>query len=392
MKITWFRHHHENRNDLLRFGLMRLHKAGEIQYRELPFSLIANYGFSKAIAQQKDPRHISFLLVEKGNIKQRCLVDSEDSFALITPLIAEVDLVFCSGYNADFFEHKTFVQHYSWQTESDLAWYRETLEKKIKSFGSHFHKVRRFVPIGPNQAGVTLSKPLHQKLKNITNRFRVFSRLGNDFADVLYAFEKRENYINSLRNRPLTYDVVLHDSLWGWPQHRINLHRQLKDLANKGHQIHSVLNWTNPVLEDGSLNMNLNQADFPLTTAPFTQPYEEMLAGSRLAVFATGFHWGWRNIMMLALKAGVPVLTDRLLTEPYFDMCEFKIFQQEDNKWQGIEAVLKSITAEQWCLYKKHNQVVYDKYMSPEAVARYFITTTMEIKSAPPKLALNQTI
>jgi hypothetical protein len=98
-----------------------------------------------------------------------------------------------------------------------------------------------------------------------------------------------------------------------------------------------------------------------------------MLSQSRLAVFACGFHWGWRNIMMLALNAGIPVLTDRLLTEPYFDMTEFTIFQQESNTWETVEPMLASIDEEQWMSYRLQNQSVYDKYMAPESVAAYFL-------------------
>ena len=79
--------------------------------------------------------------------------------------------------------------------------------------------------------------------------------------------------------------------------------------------------------------------------------------------------------MMLALQAGIPVLTDRLLTEPYFDMNEFKIFQQEDHEWASVASTLKAIDSAQWHEWKLHNQKVYDQYMLPEAVARYFINS-----------------
>lgn len=373
MKITWFRHHHENRNDLLRFGFMRLHYAGELQYKEVPFADACQADFGKAIMEYPDHRHLSFILVESGNRKIRCLVDNEDSFALITPLVAEVDVCFCAGYNADFFEKKQFVEAYPWQNEADLAGYRQLIEEKVASFGDQFHKIKRFIPIGPNQGTPSPVAPWKQKLKNVQHRIGRLSGRGDDFSGVYESFERRQAYINSLRQETLAYDVVLNDSLWGWPQHRVNLHHRLYELSEKNYRIHSVLNWNPPVAIDGSDKNPLPADGFPMKTAPFSKPYEQMLAQSKLAVFACGFHWGWRNIMMLALQVGIPVLTDRLLTEPYFDMNEFKLFQQEDHQWVSVEKTLESFSAEQWLQWKEHNQKVYDRYMAPEAVAQYFI-------------------
>ncbi|RYZ30313.1 MAG: hypothetical protein EOO10_03220 [Chitinophagaceae bacterium] len=375
MKITWFRHHHENRNDLLRFGFMRLHYADQLHYKEVPFADAAKAAFSKKIMDYPDHRHLSFILVEWGRSKVRCLVDNEDSFALITPLVAEVDVCFCAGYNADFFEKKQFVDAYSWQTENDLQGYRQLIEEKIDSFGDHFHKIRRFIPIGPNLGAAAPRSRWKQKVANLVHRVNSVMGKGDDFQNMYEAFEKRQAYLNALRHEKMAYDVVLHDSLWGWPRHRVNLHKRLQTLSQKNYRIHSILNWNAPVGIDGSDLQPFAATEFPIKTNPIDQPYELMLAQSRLAVFATGFHWGWRNIMMLALQAGIPVLTDRLLTEPYFDMNEFKVFQQEDHTWGSVEALLSTISEAKWEEWKEHNQTVYDLYMSPEAVANYFITT-----------------
>jgi hypothetical protein len=374
-KITWFRHGHENRNDLLRFGLMRLHYQEAINYTELPFEEMKRFGFSKAIWEKKDPRHISFLQVQSGKNKVRCMIDTEDSFALISPLITEVDVCFCSGYNSDFFEKRQFVKAYSWQTDTDVEVYRGMIEKKISSFGQHFGKIKKFVPIAPNQGTAIPVSPLKQKYKNAAYRLNRFLGKGNDFSDVYRGFEIRERYLKDLRKNDLKYDVVLNDSLWGWPQHRINLHRKLQELSHKRYRIHSILNYVPPVESSDAGYKNIRAENFPLQTLPINEPYETMVAKSRLAVYACGFHWGWRNIMMLALQAGIPVLTDRLLTEPYFDMNEFSIIQQESHNWDTIEATLNKIDDTEWHRQKVHNQLVYDKYMSPESVARYFIRT-----------------
>lgn len=373
MKITWFRHNHENRNDLLRFGFMRLHYGGGLHYVEKPFPDAEHAGFSKAILDYPDPRHLSFILVENGKQKIRCLVDNEDSFALISPLISEVDVCFCAGYNSDFFEKKQFVKPYSWQNETDIQWYRNTIEKKINTLGSHFNKIKRFVPITTNM-GYTIKHPAwKQKFNNIHHRLNLLTGRPASFADDYKGFEIRDQMLKDLRRHQLEYDIVLNDTLWGWPQHRMNLHYQLQKLSNKGYRIHSALNWATPSDIDGGSKKNLDSTKFPIVTSKIQDKYEIMLAKSRLAVFACGFHWGWRSVMMLALSTGIPVLTDRLLTEPYFDMTEFKIFQQESNSWESIEQTLKTIDENEWEKVKKHNQEVYDAYMSPEAVAGYFL-------------------
>lgn len=372
-QVIWFRHFHENRNDLLRFGLIRLCLSGVIRYEEQPFAAIGQYGFSEKIAKLDNPRHVSFLLVRYGNRSIRCLLDSEDSFALLSPFISEVDVCFCSGYNADFLEKKQFVQPYSWQNAADLSWYEKILEEKIKTLGVHFHKVKRFVPIAPNQGTAIPVPAWKQKISNAVHRLRVSAGKGIDYMPVYRGFEIRENYLKSLRNSTLQYDVVLNDSLWGWPAHRINLHTKLGELDQKGYQIHSVLNWTEPSGCDGGHSKAISSENFPIKTRSIANSYELMLSQSRLAVFACGFHWGWRNIMMLALQCGIPVLTDRLLTEAYFDLKEFVIFEQEDHQWHTVEPQLQRIGQEQWEAYKQHNQRVYDKYMAPEAVAQYFI-------------------
>src|SRR4051812_16371124 len=109
-KVTWFRHYHENRNDLLRFGLMRLHFNHEITYEERPFHEMEKYGFSKTALNYPDTRHLSFILISKKSSRTKCIIDNEDSFALVSPLIKEVDFYFCAGYNSDFFENKRFVK------------------------------------------------------------------------------------------------------------------------------------------------------------------------------------------------------------------------------------------------------------------------------------------
>ena len=135
-KVTWFRHPHDGRNELLRFGLMRLHYEGALTYMELPFCEASKYGFSRVITTYPDIRHLSFLLIRINTTTIRCMVDNEDSFALVSPLIKEVDVCFCGGYNSDFFEKKQFVKPYNWQSEQDTSWRSFLQTKEVHSDNS----------------------------------------------------------------------------------------------------------------------------------------------------------------------------------------------------------------------------------------------------------------
>ena len=377
--IYWFRHAHEHRNNLLRFGLMRLKKAGKIDYTERPLKDCISFGFSPGIIDHPYLWHKSFILVQSPRKTIRCIVGNEDSFVFVSDLIKEVDMYFCAGYNSDLFERKKFVKAYCWQDETDLKWYRENLRRKINDLGSEFYKVKKFIPIAPNLTSpVVQQKYLKQKITNLEHKVRGLIGAGSNYQQDFLAFEKRYSELLSFRDSKLRYDIILNDSLWGWPQHRTNLHLKLKELANKGREIHSILKWSDPVIYDGSIERTSDKNIFPLISKELTSPYEAMISQSRMAVFACGFHWGWRSIMMFSLMAGVPVVTDRLLTEPYFDMNEFKMWQIEDHKWNNLEEYLFNIDESSWGKLKTHNQQVYDKYLSPEAVGNYFVNTVLQ--------------
>jgi hypothetical protein len=168
---------------------------------------------------------------------------------------------------------------------------------------------------------------------------------------------------------------VLLDTLWGWPRHRLALHRRLQSIS--GHyRVHSRLNWSEPVPYDGSAENPLNPADFPVATEPIDD-YESMLAASRVAVLATGFHWGWRAIMAFALMVGLPVYMDRPLFEPWFSLDDFVMFWNTDGAWNDLEQHLDATTEPRWNEIRLHNQSQYDRAMDPERVANYVLMTAL---------------
>jgi hypothetical protein len=375
MEIIWFKNNHEQRNDLLRFGFMRLHHRGDVNYCEYPQQLCTLFGFSEDVAGHEH-RHTSLILIRDGVRQVRCLVDSEDSFFYMSSLIAEVDCYLCAGYNSEFFEKKRFLKPYLWQTEPEIAFYQERARELILRWGAYFGCVRKFIPIAPSMWSIKPIPPLKQKYRNI--RSRLHSKLSRTlfWQSAFREYEFRYSELLELRSRPLLYDVVLLDTLWGWPRHRLDLHQKLKSISNR-YRIHSRLNWSDPVRQDGSEIDPLDPTEFPLETNA-VEDYETMLASSRLAVLATGLHWGWRSIMSLALMIGLPVYMDRAILEPWFSLNAFTILWNDDGDWSGLEKHLALVTESEWKRIKKHNQAEYDAVMKPERVAEYVITTALK--------------
>lgn len=369
--ICWYRHHHENRNDLLRYGLMQLAVKGAIRYIEKDLSVAKAAGFTEAV-YNAEHRHLSFLTANSGRGTKKIMVDSEDSFIQLSPLVTEADIYFIAGYNSDLFKHKKIPLTYSWQTENDVAWYQEKITSLINSLGNEFYKIKPFVPVGPNLGFDARQKALQTRVDNLWYRVNKLVTGNNYWLPDFKKFSKRYTQLLTLRDSSLKYDVVLKDTLWGWPNHRIKLHAQLAALASK-FDIRAGLNWHQPTFEDGGNNLELNQTQFPMTCGGPIGDYEKMLSESKIGVFATGFHWGWRNIMTLTFLTGIPVLMDEPILEPYFDIDEFKIYYNHTGNWDTIAARLDEINKENWTSIKAHNQLVYDKYLSPAAVAGYFI-------------------
>jgi len=376
VKVHWFRDKPEERNDWLRFGLMELAQKKEISYYEWDLKKMTKYGFSKEILSNHSLRHLSFLVVEEGTRKVKCIIDNEDSFVLFSDLIVYTDVYFCAGYNSDVFERKSTPKFYKWQTETDVKWYVDLLSKKIPLFESHFHKVRKFIPIGPNLwKEIPISKLKRFYLNNL-HRIRKALRLSNQSQTVYEGFRSRYSDLLKLRNEKLRFDITLSDTSWGWPKHRIKLHQELRELSKKGFKINSVLKLTEPSVCDDSVSENFDQKNFPMKIGEIID-YEKMLASSRLGVFTCGFHWGWRNILTLSLFIGIPVVTDRLLTEAYFDLNTFKLWEIEDESWDLLNETLVKITPEDWKNIKTINQTTFEHWLNPETVANYFIKTSL---------------
>jgi hypothetical protein len=373
-EVVWFRNDHEDRNYLLRFGLMKLHLRGEVIYFEQQLTDIPKFGLHGYLQHHRH-MHTSVLLIKSADRKIVCLVDSQDSFFFITDLIKYVDVYFCSGYNTDFFDRRIFNPPYAWQTNTQVVWYHKKAAELIAKYGDFFWKVRKFIPIGPS---LDHSDGRHvgfisRKLEGLRWRsYQAFYK-SLDWSEAYHTFERRYEYLLKLRSSPLRYDIVLSDTLWGWPRHRLALHQKLLELSTD-HKIHSQLKWADSVEEDGSMLAPLNRNMFPIQRNTIDH-YEQMLAQSRIAVHATGFHYGWRAITMLALLFGLPIYMDKPILEPWFAFDNFQLTFNETGDWSSLPSLLQNTTLEVWNQTKAFNQQYYDRVMAPERVARYFLQT-----------------
>lgn len=116
---------------------------------------------------------------------------------------------------------------------------------------------------------------------------------------------------------------------------------------------------------------------FPIETSTIAD-YEKMLASSRLGVFATGFHFGWRNIVTLAMMVGLPIYCDHFLITHRQNYEGYTLFKNEPGDWRIIEELLLTYRdADRLLETKRSNQRFFDRHLSPEVVAGNLIADTL---------------
>ncbi len=375
--ITWYRHGYENRNDWVRYGLMLLHGDRMITYLEKDLAQATEDGYSPKVASTEH-RHLSFLVLSVNNKAFKVIIDGEDSFIHLSDFIREADIYFTAGYNNELYQNKQFPKVDAWYSETDISWYKNKVDEVITQLGDQFYKIKPFIPIAPDLNFNRQPGFLLKKIDSLIHRLNKAINNNINWLPAKRSFDKRFTQLIALRNEKLLYDVVLKDTLWGWPPHRIKLHEKLRQLAGT-RKISSVLNWHEPVYYDGSINWPANRSQFPMVTGEEINEYELMLSQSKLGVFATGFHWGWRNIMTLALFIGVPVIIDTPVLEPYFDINEFSLLYNSSADWDNLAEHLDSIDNAKWPQVKQQNQKVFDTRMSPRVTATYLIDTVNQV-------------
>lgn len=384
MQITWFRHDHEARNDYFRYALMKRHLGGELAYREVPQERGRDFGIPDSLVRH-DHRHTSFFLAEDGSRSRLVAIDNEDSFVHMQPFVEEVDAYFCCPFSSAFHREREFPSLLPWQTEEDVEPYRTRATELIEQYGEHFGKVHKLTPMPPRFADFEAMSRLEWRKaiwKHRLRRLQVWKRDRELWRHEYAACEARYKQMLDYRDLALQYDIVCRETLWGWPNNRIKLHERLHDLENK-YDIYSQLmpvgeeatapDWCSHITEG-----NRARLDEFMQPLGLEDPYETALMRSRIAVFPTGCHWGWRQIMFLGLCAGLPMLMDRPLYEPYFDFDEFEVTYNEGT-WEKLPQLVNEIDEDRWRTIKAENQRVFDRYLSPESVGRYLHDELNEI-------------
>ena len=383
ISVTWYRHGHEARNDYLRWSLVRLADAGRIAYRERPQAAGAEAGMSAGLVAHEH-RHTSVLSIEDGPRRRLVAIDNEDGFTHLQPFVDEVDAYFCCPFTSAFHREKSFPDPLPWQTEADVADYRAQAARLVERHGDHFDKVRPLVPTPTQMVVYESFTPTERRGVLWAHRVRKAAVWRADrelWRHEMAACEARYRQMTGYRALGLRHDVVSRESLWGWPENRVALHERLHGLAAAGRDVHAQLTAPEPEALAGL--SEASRARLPALTAPMRldEPFEAALCSSRLAVFPTGFHWGWRGITFVALCAGVPVLMDRPTYEPYFPWSEFDVFTNE-GRWETVGDLLREIDEARWLAIKAHTQRVFDARLSPDAVGAYLLGQFSDLLTA----------
>jgi hypothetical protein len=322
-------------------------------------------------------------VAEISGKRVKVLLDNSDSCFHLSSLIAEVDLYFCGAYTSSVFVEREFISPYAWQQREDLEEYKKKFRTIVENYGEYFGRIRKSIPmpmlmkipqfIRSNRDFFDIHRLLSFGLASFFPRISRRLKMSVPSFVELMLYRMRFQDVLAFRQNPLRYDIVAIDSLWAWPWHRVLLHRELRRLSST-FSIFSQLapdnpryDWWHAVIPPDELP-RVQQEIQQCVQLP--EPYEKILTSSRLNVYATGKHWGWRQIMFISLLCGIPILMDRPVYETHFDFNKFTVYYTAD-EWQELESTLRQVSPEEWQAIKKKNQQVFDTYLAPLAVAQY---------------------
>jgi len=372
--VTWFTSNHEHRLHYLKLGLMRLARRGEITFSEIPAHL---GNLPSKVVHEHTQTHSALLRVRWSTLEKLVALDGQDSIFQISPLIESCDHYFVCAYYRKFFESAPFQMALPWQDESEVAYYKKLYGELQEKYRSHFHKARPLVPIGPDMEFAVTNDWLTQRLHNFRYRARKLFTRTLDWTPQHERFERRWKQLLELRESVPKYDAVLKDSLWGWPRHRIALHKKLASLS-ANYQIRSELNYRKPEYYELGNQPPPDPLSFPMKVGGgVIGNYEQMLASSRLGVFATGFHWGCRNIVTLTWFLGLPVYMDPPVFESIYDFQTFDTHYNRSGDWRELEENLCKVSTNGKKSAKKEMQATFDRIASPEAAANHILSTVL---------------
>lgn len=371
IKVTWFSNRHEHSVQWCKLGFMRLAHAGEITLVQIPNELAGSLLPAPLVAPIH--RRKAVLTIQDGCRIKTVILDGEDSIFQTTNLIQYCDHYFVCAYRGSFYRGEPFDLGYCWQTEAELAHYRLLWDERQATLRGHLHKACSFMPIGPdlkNKNTSVAASWMRQKFRNLRHRGLKTITKRRQWRSEWEEFEKRYSALVGLRSEQSKYDITLKDSLWGWPRHRIALHQKLRGLAGEWN-IHSQLNYRDCFEYEYAGFERPMASDFPCVVGnPNQDDYEKMLAASRLAVFATGFHWGCRNIQTLAWFLGMHVYSDPLSFEVPGGVDKLQVSWNTDGSWHDMRSILQAVHSDGESSARKARAAAFDENCAPEVVAK----------------------
>ena len=372
--VTWHRNDHEHSLHYFKYGLMQLAMKGEIRFREI--SNEAGVGMLPEKVQSHKHRRTAMVRIEDGGYSRLLALDGEDSIFQTSPLIEHCDYYFSCTYRRKFFEGKPFDLELPWQTECEVKPYRERYIDLQNRFGEHLHKARALMPIGPAMEMRETPNLLQRKLRGLRHRLSKQRLPQLDWSPQFGRFERRWEQLMKLRELEPEHDVALKDSLWGWPRHRVALHRELKRLSGR-FALYSELHYRDVFDFECGNHPEPVPSDFPMMTGGgVSENYEEMLAKSRLGVFSTGFHYGCRNIVSLAWLLGLKTVSDPFSYEAIYDFADFNPVIHRSGDWRELEDALLGSHSEDLAS-RQRRQNAFDAVGLPEHAARHIVETSL---------------
>ncbi len=373
-RVTWYRNGHEQSVQLHKFGLMQLAATGRIRLRELPVTAAAAELPAELVAHPW--RRLALIAVDHGGERMLAAIDGEDSPFQLSDVLRHVDRYFTCTYAPCFYEARRFDFALPWQTSAELRPYQEWQERVTDRLGHLFERVRPTAPIGPALPDIRDPSWLSTRLRHLRTKLRRRFTASIDWRPQLAAFEARWSQLQQWRRLDPSADVVLKDSLWGWPRHRIALHRELARLAADGWSVRAELHHRQAEPYELGDQPPPDPAAFPLVVGGGVGPgYETALAASRVGVFATGFHYGWRNIVTLAWAIGLPVLSDPV---PYrFPFDHRPLLSATDGDWSDLESRLQPLVTPDAAARQRRLQH-FDAVCSPLAVGQQLLDDCLD--------------
>lgn len=364
--ITWFSNNHEHSLHWIKLGLMRLSETGCIQLYDIPCHLARGELPDHWVTHSY--RRLVALKVKFEKKEILVLLDGEDSVFQTSPLILDCDYYFSCAFHKPFFSGAPFSMALPWQSKSELSFYIDSYRHLQAEFSEHLYKAYPLGPIGPELESAPAMNWSRQKMRNVRHRLRRLLTPTLNWSYQHRRFESRMQALARLRKVQPIHDVVLRDSLWGWPRHRIALHARLAAL-NGRFDIRTLLTWRKA--EDYELGDETapDPGTFP-RTAGFAIPpdYEAGLAASRLGVFATGFHYGCRSITTLAWYLGLRTYVDPLSFDSGVDLTGLDIAVNHEGNWPQLEHFL-DVAASEPIQERERRQNIFDQELAPERLA-----------------------